>query len=119
MKIIKIILVCLILTLTMFINSVSASEVTGTISTGLTGNVNNTLTGTVVVPTTGSSPSGGGGGGGGSSVPPPTNQVMGILNFNSLIINWGKTGSNNTADFTGDGKVDILDFNYIIIHWGK
>ena len=73
----------------------------------------------VTPPATGGSSGGGGGGGGGRSVPPPTNQVMGILNFNSLIMNWGKTGHNNSADFTGDGKVDILDFNYIIIHWGK
>ena len=86
-------------------------------------NLNFTYTVPVVTPpTTGGSSGGGGGGGSGGSSATQTStstHAIGIFDFNSLIINWGKIGSNNLADFTGDGKVDILDFNYIIIHWGK
>ena len=41
-----------------------------------------------------------------------------ILDFNALMINWGKTGT-NVADFNSDGKVDIFDFNLLMINWGK
>jgi hypothetical protein len=42
-----------------------------------------------------------------------------VLDFNSLMINWGKTGTGNIADFNSDGKVDIFDFNMLMINWGK
>lgn len=41
-----------------------------------------------------------------------------VLDFNALMINWGKTGT-NVADFNSDGKVDIFDFNLLMINWGK
>lgn len=40
-----------------------------------------------------------------------------ILDFNILMVNWGSTSANNTADFNGDGKVDIFDFNLLMINW--
>ncbi|MDD5068343.1 MAG: hypothetical protein PHS53_02895 [Candidatus Pacebacteria bacterium] len=42
-----------------------------------------------------------------------------ILDFNLLIVNWGKKGTNNSADFNSDGVVDILDFNQLLINWAK
>jgi hypothetical protein len=33
------------------------------------------------------------------------------------MINWGKTGVGNVADFDGNGKVDIFDFNLLMINW--
>ncbi|MDP2696380.1 MAG: hypothetical protein Q8O87_04015 [bacterium] len=38
-----------------------------------------------------------------------------VLDFNSLMVNWGSFGS--MADFTGDGQVDVFDFNYLMIYW--
>ncbi|MFH1694623.1 MAG: immunoglobulin-like domain-containing protein [Patescibacteria group bacterium] len=67
-----------------------------------------------------------GGGGGGSSNTSSSNSGKGdvngdskvdVLDFNALMIQWGKTGSNNSADFNNDGVVDILDFNYLMINW--
>lgn len=40
-----------------------------------------------------------------------------ILDFNTLIVNWGNVTTNNVADFNNDGQVDILDFNLIMISW--
>ena len=40
-----------------------------------------------------------------------------VLDFNTLMVNWGKTTANNVADFNGDGKVDIFDFNLLMINW--
>jgi hypothetical protein len=83
-----------------------------------------------------------GGGGGGSYTPPSTttpatttstntltpeqqkvdankDNKIDVLDFNSLMINWGKTGTGNIADFNSDGKVDIFDFNMLMINWGK
>ena len=79
-------------------------------------------------PTTVSS---GGGGGGGSYIPPATSPLsaeaqkvdankdgkIDVLDFNTLMVNWGKTTANNIADFNGDGKVDVFDFNLLMINW--
>ncbi|MBU4368153.1 hypothetical protein KJ575_00330 [Patescibacteria group bacterium] len=87
---------------------------------------------------------GGGGGGGGvqpasTSTPSPTptptplptlspaaqkvdankDSKIDILDFNILMVNWGKTGTGNVADFNGDGKADIFDFNLLMINWTK
>ena len=79
---------------------------------------------------------GGGGGGGGyfSSTPTPTPQVLGVsaakcdtntdgkvdvLDFNTLMTNWGKTGTGVSGDINSDGKVDILDFNFLMANWSK
>ncbi|KKT16588.1 MAG: hypothetical protein UV99_C0010G0018 [Parcubacteria group bacterium GW2011_GWC1_43_61] len=40
-----------------------------------------------------------------------------VLDFNSLMVNWGSTSANNVADFNGDGKVDVFDFNLLMINW--
>ena len=40
-----------------------------------------------------------------------------VLDFNSLMVNWGKTETGNVADFNGDGKVDVFDFNLLMINW--
>jgi len=94
-------------------------------------------------PTGGSSGGGTSGGGGGaqpastSTTPSPTptplpalspaaqkvdankDNKIDVLDFNSLMVNWGKTGTGNVADFDGDGKVDIFDFNSLMINWTK
>lgn len=76
---------------------------------------------------------GGGGGGGGeiSSSSQTSNETstnkgdatgdgkVNILDFNILMINWGKTGISNVVDFNSDGKVDIIDFNILMINWTK
>jgi len=74
----------------------------------------------------GSSSGGGGGGGGGSSqtvvtatTTTQTTLSSGILSFNTLMIDWGQTGTNLNADFNHDGVVDILDFNYLMVHWSQ
>jgi len=44
--------------------------------------------------------------------------VIDILDFNTLMTNWGKTGD-NIADLNHDQKVDLLDFNLFIANWHK
>jgi hypothetical protein len=77
--------------------------------------------------------SGGGGGGGGGANTPSTpastlsaaaqkvdankDNKIDVLDFNSLMVNWGKTGTGNVADFDGNGKVDVFDFNLLMINW--
>jgi hypothetical protein len=75
-------------------------------------------------PTPTPSPSGGGGGGGGTPAGPKPGDAnndgsVNILDFNTMMINWGKTGTGNIADFNSDSKVDILDFNMLMINWTK
>src|SRR3989338_7747209 len=70
---------------------------------------------------------GGGGGGGGGSVPPSTpaqsngdlnsDAAVNLIDFNSLVVAWGSTGSNVPADLNHDGVVDLLDFNILIVNW--
>ena len=84
----------------------------------------------------GSTTSGGGGGGGGSAVAITTtipttlsaaaqkvdankDNKIDVLDFNTLMVNWGKTTANNIDDFNGDSKVDIFDFNLLMINWTK
>ncbi len=73
--------------------------------------------------------SNGGGGGGGSVITTQNNTsvigdingdgVVNILDFNMLLVQWGKTGSSLSADLNHDGVVGILDFNILITHWTK
>lgn len=44
-----------------------------------------------------------------------------ILDFNILIIFWGKhvSGGASQGDLNGDGVVDLFDFNILMIGWGK
>lgn len=54
-----------------------------------------------------------------------------ILDFNMLIVNWGKRQDVdlklikkdrcplvNLADVNCDGKIDVLDFNLVLVYWG-
>lgn len=71
--------------------------------------------------------SGSGSGGGGSfqiitlagSVDTNSDAKIDILDFNALMVNWGKTTAKNVADFNSDGKVDIFDFNLLMVGWTK
>lgn len=85
----------------------------------------------------GSSGSGGGGGGGGSylassvvtasktlsaeaqKVDANNDSKIDVLDFVSLMANWGKTGSSVVADFNKDTKVDVLDFVMLMVNWTK
>ncbi|XOB42349.1 MAG: hypothetical protein ACKKMP_03250 [Candidatus Nealsonbacteria bacterium] len=40
-----------------------------------------------------------------------------VLDFNTLMVNWGSTAAGNLADFDNNNKVDIFDFNLLMIHW--
>lgn len=42
-----------------------------------------------------------------------------ILDFVTLMANWGASGTGNIADFNGDGKVDILDFVRLMANWSR
>ena len=77
-----------------------------------------------------SSSSGGGGGGGGAPAPTPTTSAsakgdatgdgkVDVLDFNSLLIQWGKAGTSLTADLDKNGTVDIFDFNLLLINWSR
>lgn len=74
-----------------------------------------------------------GGGSGGTPPAPPVTPItlseaakkmdtnsddkIDIWDFNSLMVNWGKTESGNIADFDANGTVDIFDFNLLMIYW--
>ncbi len=94
----------------------------------------------IPTPTPTPAPSGGGGGGGGSGgsivsfLPTPTpsgasalfsridtnrDGRIDILDFNTLMVNWGRTGTGNIADFDLNGVVDIFDFNLMMVHWTR
>lgn len=71
---------------------------------------------------------GGGGGGGGTVTPPPAtsdatpgdvngDDTVDIIDFNSIVVDWGATGSSLASDLNRDGVVDVLDFNLIIVNW--
>lgn len=104
-----------------------ATELSGQLNTGFG---NNTIQGTVVSPSVSPSPSptptptpspssggGGGGGGGGSTSAADINRdgKVDILDFNTVIVNWGTSGG--AGDLNSDGTVDILDFNMLMANW--
>jgi hypothetical protein len=43
--------------------------------------------------------------------------IVGLLDFNVLMIGWGRSGTGNAADLNSDGKADLLDFNLLMIYW--
>ena len=90
----------------------------------------------IAAPSSGGGGGGGGGRGGGGfiSTTPATNTtatstvsallgdinhdgVVNLLDFNTLMAEWGETGSSLPADLNHDGVVDVLDFNILIAHW--
>ena len=69
---------------------------------------------------------GGGGGGGGGTVIPTTTPKPGdfnsdgkvdMIDLNTLMLNWGQTGSNISGDLNQDGKVNLLDFSILMLNW--
>jgi len=107
----------------------------GTLSPDLN-NILPTLPVSVVASTPTPTPSGGGGGGGGGSAAAPTPTLtptptplseaakkvdankdgkIDVLDFNTLMVNWGT--NNPSADFDGNGVVDVFDFNMLMINW--
>jgi hypothetical protein len=47
------------------------------------------------------------------------NGKVDIFDYNSLLSNFGKTGTNIPGDYDKNGKVDIFDFNYLLTNFGK
>lgn len=45
--------------------------------------------------------------------------IVDLLDFNSLMVNWGRKNLENRADTNLDGIVDLLDFNSLMVNWGK
>jgi hypothetical protein len=45
--------------------------------------------------------------------------VIDILDFNALMVNWGKQNIGNLANVNQDSLVDILDFNLLMVNWGQ
>lgn len=41
-----------------------------------------------------------------------------VIDFNLLMVNWGKDEAGNIADMNLDNSVDIIDFNILMIYWG-
>lgn len=70
--------------------------------------------------------------GGGGTPPPSTpaqangditgpsgtpDNVVGLLDFNALVLAWGSTGASLPADLDHNGVVDLLDFNILVFNW--
>jgi len=119
-------------TVEFYVSGIKANE-TAIFANGNSSQINLTIP--KALPTTPApSPAPTGDGGGGGTITPsttvsPLSQAaqkvdankdgkIDVLDFNVLMVNWGKTGS-NMADFNGDGKVDIFDFNSLMINWTK
>ena len=47
------------------------------------------------------------------------NGKVDIFDYNVLLTNFGKTGTNLQGDFDKNGKVDIFDYNTLITNFGK
>jgi hypothetical protein len=47
------------------------------------------------------------------------NGKVDIFDYNTLVGNFGKTGSNLIGDINNDGKVDIFDYNQLVGNFGK
>lgn len=131
-------------TVEFFVNGIKANE-TAIFVNGNSSQKNLTISASLpTTPTPSPTPTGGGGGGssaggsagggGGGGVTTPTTSTsplsaaaqkvdankdnkIDVLDFNTLMVNWGKTTANNVADFNGDGKVDVFDFNLLMINW--
>jgi len=115
-------------TVEFYVSGVKANE-TAVFASGNSSQKNLTIP--APTPTT-TTPTHSSGSGGGSSTPTtPTSPLsaaaqkvdankdnkIDVLDFNSLMVNWGKTGTGNVADFDDNGKVDVFDFNLLMINW--
>jgi hypothetical protein len=47
------------------------------------------------------------------------NGKVDIFDYNSLVSNFGKTGTGIQGDIDGNGKVDIFDYNLVVANFGK
>ena len=116
-------------TVEFFVNGIKANE-TAIFANGNSTQKNLTILASIpTTPTPPPAPASPGGGGGGiitqtSTLSAEAQKVdankdgkIDVLDFNTLMVNWGKTGANNVADFNGDGKVDVFDFNLLMINW--
>ena len=119
-------------TVEFYVNGIKANE-TKTFTNGESTNLNLTVPASLPTTTTLSpTPSENTGSSGGVTTPStPTTPLsaaaqkvdankdgkIDVLDFNTLMVNWGKTTANNVADFNGDGKVDVFDFNLLMINW--
>ena len=131
-------------TVEFYINGIKANE-TAVFANGNSSQLNLTIPAPTPTPTPsptpttgggdGDSTSGGGGGGGGGVITSSTPTLplsaaaqkvdankdgrVDVLDFVSLMANWGKTEQSNIADFNGDGKVDVFDFVSLMANWTK
>ncbi|KKK61242.1 hypothetical protein LCGC14_3016280 [marine sediment metagenome] len=50
-----------------------------------------------------------------------TDEAVDIVDLNTVLIDWGKTGgfADARSDADGSGTVDIVDLNTVLIDWGK
>lgn len=110
-----------------YVDSIKANE-TAIFANGNPSQINLTIPALIpTTPTPTPTPSGGGGGGGGGGTPTTetiaqkvdmdNNSKVDVLDFNTLMVHWGETGSNNVADINSDGEVDVFDFNLLMINW--
>ena len=124
-------------TVTFFVDGTDTGESFALVKGGYT-NLNLTVPGAAPGTVTTSTQTSTSGSGGGSN-PPPTltdippavtslteaqkvydtngDNAIDVLDFNSLIVHWGETGSAVVADFDGNGSVDVFDFNSLMVHW--
>ncbi len=111
-------------TVEFYVDGIKANE-TAIFANGNSSQINLTIPASIpTTPTPTPTPSGGGGGGG---IPPTktvaqkvdmdNNSKVDVLDFNTLMVHWGETGSNNIADINSDGEVDVFDFNLLMINW--
>ena len=124
-------------TVTFFVGGVDTGESFALTKGGYT-NLNLTVPGAAPGTVTTSTQTSTSGSGGGSNPPPTLTDIppavtslteaqkvydtnsdarIDVLDFNSLIVHWGETGSAVVADFDGNGSVDVFDFNSLMVHW--
>ncbi len=121
-------------TINFLVNGIDSGE-TAIFVNGSSTNLNLIVPGTFTVPSpTPNTGSGGGGSGGGSSsggsssnnTNTNTNSAditgdnkIDVFDFNIVMIDWGKTGTNIKGDLDKNDRVDILDFNMLMINWTR
>jgi hypothetical protein len=45
--------------------------------------------------------------------------VIDLIDFNTLMVQWGRAGASLASDINGDEAVDLLDFNQLMVKWGQ
>jgi len=118
-------------TVEFYISGIKANE-TAIFVNGASTNLNLSVEIVESEPTPSPPPTSGGGGGGSTYIPPVLTSELNeaaqavdannddkidVMDFNTLIVNWGSTAADNLADFDKNNKVDVFDFNLLMIHW--